>query len=435
MSDDLTMDSGALIFATLADVYLSSGMVDEAISILKDGLSRNPTYSLAKVILGRAYYIKGDIDLALKSLEGDYDELKDSENTNLYLGHCYRKLGDYEKAAEYYNIAIKINPDNKDAKQGLEAMGIGAKEESVEKPPEAAEIPKPGKAKVEEVSTPIAPKEPVVGVALPVDFHEPTKPDIEQPEIVEKEITEMVTETPVAEETVTSETESAIETPVDSVTEPVAKKAEKPEPVIVPEYIAKPEPAKVEEAESDTPEETIGPEPAGKVEPTKPMEETEPVVVEEPSKAVEPEIEAQKEAVIDLGPVTEEIHKTPEPEAVFPLEALDEPMKRLLNIKTVKGAFICSKDGLLIQNYYAECTDIEEISAMIAAIYNEAQEAFKFLKEGSVEKFIVDKIEYPICVITAGESLLTVVTKPEAKPGLVFVYARKIIEEIREILG
>jgi len=72
---------------------------------------------------------------------------------------------------------------------------------------------------------------------------------------------------------------------------------------------------------------------------------------------------------------------------------------------------------------------------MIAAIHNEAEDSFKFLKDGSIEKFIIDKIEYPICVITAGESLLAVVTQPEAKPGLVFVYARKIIEEIREILG
>ncbi|GAI43652.1 unnamed protein product [marine sediment metagenome] len=76
MSDELAMDSGALIFATLADVYLSSGMVDEAISILKDGLSRNPTYTLAKLMLGRAYYMKGDIKEAVKILEGIYDDAR-----------------------------------------------------------------------------------------------------------------------------------------------------------------------------------------------------------------------------------------------------------------------------------------------------------------------------------------------------------------------
>ncbi|MCK4755643.1 roadblock/LC7 domain-containing protein, partial [candidate division WOR-3 bacterium] len=118
-----------------------------------------------------------------------------------------------------------------------------------------------------------------------------------------------------------------------------------------------------------------------------------------------------------------------------PLESLKKPVNRLLGIKTVKGAFICSKDGLLIENYYKDRTDIDEICAMIAAIHNEAEESFKFLKEGYVEKFIIEKEEETICVIATGASLLTVITQSEVKPGLVFVYARKIIDEIREILG
>ena len=288
MPDELAIDSGALIFATLADVYLSSGMVDEAISILQDGLSRNPTYTLAKIILGRAYYMKGDIKEAIKILEGTYDDAKDSENTNLYLGHCYKKLGEIDKALKYYETVHKINPENKEAKQGIEALKT--------EPVKAAEV------KVEEV----------------------------------------------------------------------------------------PEPVRVEEVKVE--------------EPTQPMEAAE-VKVEEPT------------------------------EFEVPLESLKKPVNRLLGIKTVKGAFICSKDGLLIENYYKGRTDIDEICAMIAAIHNEAEESFKFLKEGYVEKFIIEKEEETICVIATGASLLTVITQSEVKPGLVFVYARKIIDEIREILG
>ncbi len=115
MPDELAMDSGALIFATLADVYLSSGMIDEAISILKDGLLRNPTYTLAKVILGRAYYAKGDIEEATKILEEAYSEVKESESTNLYLAHCYKKRGEDDKAVELYEATLKINPKNSEA--------------------------------------------------------------------------------------------------------------------------------------------------------------------------------------------------------------------------------------------------------------------------------------------------------------------------------
>ena len=325
MPDELAIDSGALIFATLADVYLSSGMVDEAISILQDGLSRNPTYTLAKIILGRAYYMKGDIKEAIKILEGTYDDAKDSENTNLYLGHCYKKLGEIDKAMKYYETVHKINPENKEAKQGIEALKT--------EPVKAAEV------KVEEVPE-------------PVRVEEPTQPM----EVAEAKVEE------------STQPMEAAEVKVEEPTQPM-EAAE----------------VKVEE-------------------PTQPMEAAE-VKVEEPT------------------------------EFEVPLESLKKPVNRLLGIKTVKGAFICSKDGLLIENYYKGRTDIDEICAMIAAIHNEAEESFKFLKEGYVEKFIIEKEEETICVIATGASLLTVITQSEVKPGLVFVYARKIIDEIREILG
>ncbi|NOR17224.1 tetratricopeptide repeat protein [candidate division WOR-3 bacterium] len=330
MPDELAIDSGALIFATLADVYLSSGMVDEAISILQDGLSRNPTYTLAKIILGRAYYMKGDIKEAIKILEGTYDDAKDSENTNLYLGHCYKKLGEIDKALKYYETVHKINPENKEAKQGIEELKT--------EPVKAAEV------KVEEVPEPVRVEE--------VKVEEPTQPM----EVAEEKVEEPTQPMEVAE-------------------------------------------AKVEE-------------------PTQPMQAAE-VKVEEPTQPMEAaEVKVEEPTEFEV-----------------PLESLKKPVNRLLGIKTVKGAFICSKDGLLIENYYKGRTDIDEICAMIAAIHNEAEEAFKFLKEGYVEKFIIEKEEETICVIATGASLLTVITQSEVKPGLVFVYARKIIDEIREILG
>ncbi len=316
MSDELAMDSGALIFATLADVYLSSGMVDEAISILKDGLSRNPTYTLAKLMLGRAYYMKDDIKEAVKILEGIYDDARGSENTNLYLGHCYKKLGEVDKAIKYYELTCKINPENKEAKQGLEVL-------------------KPKSVKVEKVKVEKAP--------------EPVKIE---------------------------------ETKVEKM----------PEPIVV-------EKVKVEKA----------PEPAK-------IEETKVEKMPEPAKI--------------------EMEKVEEPlEFEIPLEPLRKPVNRLLSIKAVKGAFICSKDGLLIENYYKDRTDIEEICAMIAAIHNEVEESFKYLNEGCVDKFTIEKEDETVCVITAGASLFTVVTQSGTNPGLVFVYARKIIDEIMGVLG
>jgi len=394
MSDDLTMDSGALIFATLADVYLSSGMIDEAISILQDGLSRNPTYSLAKVILGRAYYIKGDIEKSLKVLEGNYEELKDSENTNLYIGHCYKKLGEFEKAVEYYNITLKINPENKDANQELKVLVREPKQVVTEKSEEVAKpVAKDEEEVVEESAVTATVDQTAVEIAPPLGTQEVVEV---QPEPVVEELEKVAAEPKPP--------------PVKEIPEPDAEEKFEPtsEPVAKEEVQKAPEP----------------PQAVQEIEQLAVQEEKEEEVISEPPAVKEAVVQEREKVGVEEPPVD-----------TFPLEALEQPIKRLLNMKAVKGAFICSKDGLLIRNYYEECRDIELVSAMIAAIHNEAEESFKFLKDGSIEKFIIDKIEYPICVITAGESLLTVVTQPEAKPGLVFVYARKIIEEIREILG
>jgi len=370
MSDELSMSSGALIFATLADVYLSSGMIDEAISILKDGLMRNPTYTLAKIILGRAYYIKGDIKEAINVLEQAYEEAKDSEEENLYLGHCYRKLGEYDKAMMFYEATLKINPENKEAKQELASL-------------EAEMVsPKFGEIELgeERVEAEVEPKE---QVAVPKAEAE-IKPEVEEAVKPEEQV-----EVPKAEVT------------------PEAK-------VEVPKVEVRPE-EKVEEPRVDIrPEEQVEP-PKAEVIPEVRVEEVEVKPVEM--------IEVVEEKAAEVTAVTP-----------MPLESIQEPINRLLTIKTVKGVFISSKDGLLIQNYYKERTDIEEICAFIAAICNEADDSFKFLKAGPLTRCIIEKTDETICVVTAGDALLTVITEPEAKPGLIFVYARKIIEEIQEIL-
>jgi len=343
MPDELAIDSGALIFATLADVYLSSGMIDEAISILKDGLSRNPQYTLAKVILGRAYYAKGEIEEAIEVLEDAYKTAKDSESTNFYLGQCYEKLGEHDKAIEFYEATLKLNPNNEGAKKELETLR-----------------PTPTQVEQEEV-------EPGLEVTVPEEEEIEPAPE---------------PATPIVEE-------GNIEVQAEPVKE---GEEERVEAIALP---AEPMEEKVEEI-------------------------SEPVAAEV-KRPPEPEEVPEQPAVAEMPFV--------------PLESLSPPMNRLLDLDAIKGAFISSKDGLLIQSYYKDEVDLEEMCAMIAAIHNEAEQSFKFLKEGDVEKFLIEKENETICVMAVGESLLTIVTKPEAKPGLIFVYARNIIDEIKEILG
>jgi predicted regulator of Ras-like GTPase activity (Roadblock/LC7/MglB family) len=195
------------------------------------------------------------------------------------------------------------------------------------------------------------------------------------------------------------------------------------------ERLPEPIPEEVPEPPS-TPVEQAIPEPTEEPMIQEPMTE-EPITGEPITQ--EPTTPEQPKAVSEEAVHAEVMEEAVEPS--LPLATLNKPIKRLLNIGTVQGAFICSRDGLLIQDYCENRRDVEEMSALIAAIHNEAEQSSQFLKAGSVEKFIIEKGDETICVLVTGESLFTVITEPEAKPGLVFVYARKIIDEIREILG
>jgi tetratricopeptide (TPR) repeat protein len=348
MSDELRVDSGALIFATLADVYISSGMIDEAISILKDGLARNPSYYLAHVILGRAYYLKGDLEEAIKTFESVYDEIKDSEIANLYLGHCHRDSGEKEKARSLYEVALKINPENMDALKEIEKLIPDFT------PPPGVRPVKPAEPEQEEVEA----------VTIPVSEDvttETTAPSEELQEPAATDLGEKVSEEEISPAFLEAEPSVVAETPIAD-----AERIEE-----------------IQSAES---------------------------VIEEL-----PEMGTEKETI--------------------PLEALDKPVRRLLDLDTVNDVLISTRDGLLIKRYGKAEGDMESICASVAAVCMDVDESFRLLKRGGLTRCIIEKPEETLCVMAVGDSLLTVITEVEAKPGLVFVYARKIIEEIEEILG
>jgi predicted regulator of Ras-like GTPase activity (Roadblock/LC7/MglB family) len=317
-------------------------MIDEAISILKDGLARNPNYNLARIILARAYYLKGDIEEAIKVVEEVYDEVKDSETANLILGHCYRDLGQKEKARTYYEATLKIDPENMDALKEIEKL--------------IPDFTPPPKASAAKAAEPESAETEAVAIPLGAET--------------------------VPEEQTPTEEESTLPVEEESAAE-----------VVIEEYA--------------------------------------PVVEEEPA-AVEEEQETDMAAIES---VLEDLPQKVVTAEAVPLEALDKPVKRLMDLDTVKGVFISTRDGLLIKNYGTADYDVESVCAAVAAICIDVDESFRLLKRGGLTRCIIEKPNETLCVMAVGDSLLTVVTQVEAKPGLVFIYARKIIEEIEEILG
>lgn len=368
MADELRVDSGALIFATLADVYISSGMIDEAISILQDGLARNPNYHLAKIILSRAYCLKGEHDKAIDVLEPIYDVVKDDEAANLCLALSYHRRGDRARAAKFCETVLRINPENAEAQKLFQEI-----------------MPEPAPPEPEPEAPLMMPEEPVL--ARPM------------------------------EKTVAAEPPSPV--PPE---EAVPAEPEPEPPAVVPE-----EPVLARPMETTVAVESPPPVPPKEA---VPVEKTVPPPAPLQEEIFEADIPLRELADLDIHELPEE---APGAEVV-PLAALDRPAKRLLDLASVKGVFISTKDGLLIKNYSKGENDVEAMCASVAAICLDVDESFRMLKRGGLTRCIIEKPDETICVMAVGDSLLTVTTKVEAKPGLVFVYAHKIIEEIEEIL-
>lgn len=72
-------------------------------------------------VKGKELIQSGNYNEAISALEASLEKKSDDSDALNLIGFSYRKLENYEKAFEYYNKALKIDPKHKGA---MEYMGI-----------------------------------------------------------------------------------------------------------------------------------------------------------------------------------------------------------------------------------------------------------------------------------------------------------------------
>lgn len=107
-------ENNARSFIPIAEGYLKSGMVDEAIGILKAGIQVNPRYLGARVSLGKAYLEKGKIEEALKEFEYAVNISPDNIFAHRKLITIYRDMGRIDDAIKSCEMLLVFNPKDKD---------------------------------------------------------------------------------------------------------------------------------------------------------------------------------------------------------------------------------------------------------------------------------------------------------------------------------
>lgn len=115
-------DLNSRLFVPLAEEYRKEGMLDEAISVLLDGLDRQPGYTSARVALGRLYLEKDMINEARSEFEKVVSAIPDNLFAHKKLAEIYKDLRETDKAIAAYREVVKLNPLDEDAKTSLENL-------------------------------------------------------------------------------------------------------------------------------------------------------------------------------------------------------------------------------------------------------------------------------------------------------------------------
>ncbi|MBN1619782.1 tetratricopeptide repeat protein, partial [candidate division WOR-3 bacterium] len=121
----------SLIFARLADAYLSENLSETALEIAKKGVLRHPDYISGLMILGKCYEKCGDenkaLDTYLSVLEKDRENLLALQK----VGKGAYKTGRYEKALDSYKKLLELTPFDDSLQQIVDEIEDIVKKKSV----------------------------------------------------------------------------------------------------------------------------------------------------------------------------------------------------------------------------------------------------------------------------------------------------------------
>ncbi|MBM3400186.1 MAG: tetratricopeptide repeat protein, partial [Bacteroidetes bacterium] len=94
----------------------------EAVDVLSKTIKQQNKHELTLLNLGVAEWLKGNSGAALVYLKETVTLFPDNENARLYLAEIYQKLGDKTLAQQQLYEALRIRPDNRDAREMLDKL-------------------------------------------------------------------------------------------------------------------------------------------------------------------------------------------------------------------------------------------------------------------------------------------------------------------------
>jgi tetratricopeptide (TPR) repeat protein len=118
----IAKDPDSKLFVPLAEEYKKAGMIDEAISILVQGLEKQPQYLSARVSLGKILIGTGLLNEAKEEFLKVIAIIPDNLYAHKKLAEIYRELGERDNMINELKNVLNLNPTDEWAISSLAAL-------------------------------------------------------------------------------------------------------------------------------------------------------------------------------------------------------------------------------------------------------------------------------------------------------------------------
>ena len=115
----LQRDVTSLAFAQLADLYRKAGRTGEAIAVCREGLTRYPHYTTARLILAKSYLAQDDFDRALAELSAILEVSPRDVQSHRLAAEIHRRCGRLDQAVAHLESAVTLDPGDRESRSLL----------------------------------------------------------------------------------------------------------------------------------------------------------------------------------------------------------------------------------------------------------------------------------------------------------------------------
>ena len=112
LAEHLNYNPGSLVFPRLADLYRKSGDMSQAIDVCTRGLERHPDCITGRIVLGRCYLDRKDLENAISVLITVCRMDRRNLAAIKMLADIFMRQGLAEKAGDLFSLLVKMDPRN-----------------------------------------------------------------------------------------------------------------------------------------------------------------------------------------------------------------------------------------------------------------------------------------------------------------------------------